>query len=390
MEVLVVIGIIIFIIWLFSGNKSKSTYTPPTTKFEPIDLNASNAKLYHDLGWDCSERNDHKQAIDYYNKAITYKAQANYYNNRAYSKSKTDDYRGAIEDYNKAIQLKPNEALYWLNRGFTHSNFDKDDLACPDWTKAAQLGSEKAKEMLEKYCKPKTQAVSPPVRRATTSTANPNEATLNQLGISYLYHMTHKNNLENILQNGLLSHTQAHGGLNQVDIADNQVNTRRGRRETIHNRSIHDYVPLYFNPKNPMLFRRRNIQDDIVILAIDRNLILSQNSIFTDGNAASQGTRFFNSINQLTQLNWRCIKGEFWNDFADGKRIRCAEVLVFPRIEIASIKKIYSNNTTVTAFAANKARNFRNITVEQNNNLYFSSYFDSSFDNAEPADDLPF
>lgn len=304
-------------------------------------------------------------------------SEAIYYNNRAVSKSQSNDYRGAIDDYSKAIQLNPNEALYWFNRGMTHHNNDNQLLACQDWKKASQIGSADAKELLKKYCEPRRETpVVPPVQRNTAPTISSNDVILNQLDISYLYHMTHKNNLENILQNGLLSHTLARAGLNQVDIADNQVNARRERRETIHNRSIHDYVPLYFNPKNPMLFKRRDIQDDILILAIDRNLILNQNSIFTDGNAASHGTRFFNSIAQLQQLNWRCIKGEYWNDFPDGKRIRCAEVLIFLRIEIAAIKKIYSNNTTVKVFATNKARNFRHIIVEQNNNLYFNSYFE--------------
>lgn len=367
MGVVVFIIIVVVLVLIFSGNSSspKRTYTPP--KQPDFDFNVYLAEQDFDKAREKSEEGNFQDAIYYYNQAISKKQKGIYYNNRAHCKSKINDYNGAIEDYNKAIQLEPSDAVYWANRGMTYYNNDKKELAIRDWRKASQLGSANAKKWLEEVTETTPPTI--PVRRQVTT--NPNEATLNQLGISYLYHMTHKNNLENILRNGLLSHTQAHGGLNQVDIADNQVNIRRGRRETIHNRSIHDYIPLYFNPKNPMLFKLRNIQDDVLILAIDRNLILNQNSIFTDGNAASQGTRFFNSIGQLTQLNWRCIRAEFWNDIADGKRIRCAEVLVFPRIEIASIKKIYSNNSTVTAFASSKARNFRHITVEQNNNLYF-------------------
>jgi tetratricopeptide (TPR) repeat protein len=402
MEVIIVIGIIIFLIWLFSGNSSNktSTHTPSsssTTTSKPIDTASTMASYYYDIAWKAGEEGKHSEAIENYNRAISYMPSAIYNNNRAFSKSKVNDYKGAIEDYSKAIQLAPNKALYWLNRGFTHNNNDKDELACRDWKKAAELGSEKAKEMLEKYCKPKTttrqsntltQNVNRPQSRAIV---NNNDAILNQYQIAYLYHMTHKGNLENILRSGLLSHNEAHRGLNQIDIADNEVNTRRRKREPIFNRSIHDYVPLYFNPKNPMLYRRKNIQNDIVIIAIDRNLLLSQNVLFTDGNAASQKTSFYNSINNLNRLNWQCIRDEYWNDYQDGKRIKCAEVLVYPKIEVSSIKKIICNNQVTLNFVRTKIRAYSSIASEVNNNLYFNSgdSFYIKIEN-EPLDDLPF
>src|SRR5690625_285750 len=80
---------------------------------------------------------------------------------------------------------------------------------------------------------------------------------LDEFNIDYLYHITHKDNLNNILQNGLESHNVARERhMIKVDIADNVVNDRRKRKELIYNRSLHDYVPLYFNPKNPMLYKR--------------------------------------------------------------------------------------------------------------------------------------
>jgi hypothetical protein len=214
---------------------------------------------------------------------------------------------------------------------------------------------------------------------------------LKQYQISYLYHITHKNNLGNILESGLLSHNEAHRGLNQIDIADNEVNNRREKREPVFNRSLHDYVPLYFNPKNPMLFRRKNIQNDIVILAIEKNLLLDQNVLFTDGNAASKTTSFYNTINNLSLLNWKCINSEYWNDYQDGKRIKCAEVLVYPKIEIASIKKIYCNNQITLNFIRTNINANIHIDSEINNNFYFKNItsFYNQIEN-EPLDDLPF
>ncbi|MES2704285.1 MAG: DarT ssDNA thymidine ADP-ribosyltransferase family protein [Bacteroidota bacterium] len=226
---------------------------------------------------------------------------------------------------------------------------------------------------------------------------------LDRFRIEYLYHMTHKNNLQNIIQNGLLSHNQArNNGLTQVDIADSQVNDRRSRNEPIYQRSIHDYVPLYFNPKNPMLFRRGNIQNDIVILAIDRSLLYQPHTVFTNGNAAATATLFYSNPNSLSNLNWNCINAEYWNDIIDGKRIKCAEVLVFPSIATNAIKKIYCNNQQTKLFVEGRLRPRDGISVEIKSNLYFSRFTQqqsssrhnfqppANYTAYNPIDDLPF
>jgi len=140
-----------------------------------------------------------------------------------------------------------------------------------------------------------------------------------------------------------------------------------------------------------MLFRRRNIQNDIVIIAIDRNILQCEDVLFTDGNAASKATSFYNSLNNLTRLNWQCIHSEYWIDYQDGKRIKCAEVLVYPKIEVASIKKIYCNNEQTLEFVRTKISANSHIASEINNNLYFnnSGSLYNLIEN-EPLDDLPF
>jgi hypothetical protein len=195
---------------------------------------------------------------------------------------------------------------------------------------------------------------------------------LDNFGINYLYHMTHRGNLENILQVGLKSHNYARQNeLMQKDIANNDVNNRRSKVEPIYNKSLHDYVPLYFNPKNPMLFVRKSIQKDIVILAIDRSLIYAENSIFTDRNAANAPTKFFNNTNSLNQINWECVRAEYWNGFEDGKREKMAEILVFPDISAKNIQKIYCNNSDTLQFIQEKTRNHQHIEIELTRNLYF-------------------
>jgi hypothetical protein len=172
-----------------------------------------------------------------------------------------------------------------------------------------------------------------------------NEAVLDNYKIDYVFHMTEVSNLKNILQYGLLSHNEAHSkGFNKTDIALQDVNQRRANKRPIHGISLHDYVPMYFNPKNPMLYRRKQIQDNIVILAIDRRVIYQNKSIFSDGNAASDATKFYNKLSDLVRLNWQCIRNEYWNDYVDGKRIKCAETLTHPKIPVKYVKKIHCNS----------------------------------------------
>ncbi len=158
--------------------------------------------------------------------------------------------------------------------------------------------------------------------------------------INYLYHFTHVDNMTSIWAHGLLSHNQAHqSDYVTNDISNRMVNERRATRE-VFGRPLHDYVPLYFTPKNPMLYARKKYQDDIAILSLDPDLILREDAIFTDGNAASGGTSFFTEIQDVDKLDWDCIRDEWWVNFEDGTRKRCAEVLLPLGVPFQSIQRI--------------------------------------------------
>lgn len=199
------------------------------------------------------------------------------------------------------------------------------------------------------------------------------EKILDKYSIEYLFHMTEISNIKNIFKFGLLSHSEAYvKELNVINISLNDVNQRRANKAPINGKSLHEYVPLYFNPKNPMLFLRKQLQDNIVILAIDRRVIYNQNSIFSDGNAASDSTTFYNNISDLNQLNWKCIKNEYWNDYDDGKRIKCAETLAYSNIPIKYIQKIYCNNISTKKVIENYKLKDMTFKVELNSKLFFN------------------
>ncbi len=170
---------------------------------------------------------------------------------------------------------------------------------------------------------------------------------LQEYRIDYLYHMTAIENLTSILKNGLLSHEEAHKQkLVHTDISDPHVQDLRfNLKDPFYGKALHSYVPLYFSPRNPMLYRRRELQDDIIILGIDPKLLLEPDVCFTDGNAAARDTYFYRGVEMLGQLPWDIIHAESWSNFENGKRIKCAEVLVPAKISIEKILFIFCRSS---------------------------------------------
>ncbi len=196
---------------------------------------------------------------------------------------------------------------------------------------------------------------------------------IQQHGIDYLYHMTYIDNLASIIENGLLSHNEAYRqGLIEADISDPDVQDIRANiKDPFHNRPLHEYVPLYFSPRNPMLYKRREIQEDIVILGLDPQILYESNILFTDGNAAASETFFYNDIQMLGQLPWKSIRARYWkDDIENGKRIKCAEVLIYPMINSDRIQYVFccSNKHRETIKAAKPGTR---ITGKVNRSLYF-------------------
>jgi hypothetical protein len=196
---------------------------------------------------------------------------------------------------------------------------------------------------------------------------------LQKYGIDHLYHMTYIDNLTSIIENGLLSHNEAYRqGAIAADISDPNVQDIRAETvDPFYNRPLHEYVPLYFSPRNPMLYKRREIQEDIVILGLDPQILSEPNVLFTDGNAAASETMFYRGIQMLNQLPWNSIRSRTWTDIEDGKRIKCAEVLVYPKIEPSRIQMVfcYSNKHRGTIISAKQGTL---IMGRVNPELYFS------------------
>jgi hypothetical protein len=164
---------------------------------------------------------------------------------------------------------------------------------------------------------------------------------------THFYHMTHNRNLEGILRHGILAWSRAHSeGLIEKDISDLSVQQRRNRPEPVFKQSIHDYAPLYLNPKNPMLYVRKHIQHEIVILFISPTVLDNRQHVFTNGNAAAGATQFSRDRSVVAESE-TVLLAPRWAELPDGKRRRCAEVLVYQSIPARYIVGAVCSNETL-------------------------------------------
>lgn len=188
----------------------------------------------------------------------------------------------------------------------------------------------------------------------------------NQYGVVSVWHMTHKNNVREILRSGILSNKTAYEIKNPIDISDHGVQRWRELEDPIYGRKLHEYAPTYINIKNPMLYVRRNIQHDLCLIEISLSALSDHNFIFTDGNAAARNTHFYNETSDLDKLPWDVLNASYWNDFPDGKRKRCSEVLIYPKIERKHITKLHCCSSSAYKYLSQLE-----VPVEISENLFF-------------------
>jgi len=169
---------------------------------------------------------------------------------------------------------------------------------------------------------------------------------------AYLLYLSRKESFEDIIKSGILPLNETKKkNLLSGSFADADVQERRERKSyyfsDAKSYNLHDVVPLYFKAKTPTLSVRRDQQENLFFCKVSPLKLISDPKIafaFTDGNAASDITSSYYDLKKLDKLKWKVIHAEFWNDHADGKRIRNSEFLIFPKIEIKYIFEFSVNN----------------------------------------------
>lgn len=164
--------------------------------------------------------------------------------------------------------------------------------------------------------------------------------------IKSLYYITHVDNISSILERGILSHAQVESTkVPFTPIYDSGIVTKRQGKQTPSSKSLWEYANLYFQPRNPMMYRVVHEKDkkDVAIIGVKPDVLNKSGVILTDGNAANDPTHFYTTRDGVVVLQqmWSIIQNDWWNDSDGSKRKIMAECLVPDTISPESIHSIY-------------------------------------------------
>ncbi|OYD90555.1 Appr-1-p processing protein [Nostoc sp. 'Peltigera membranacea cyanobiont' 210A] len=164
--------------------------------------------------------------------------------------------------------------------------------------------------------------------------------------IKSLYYITHIENLPSILQRGILSHKKVEElGVSYTPIYDSGIVSKRKDKFTPAKSSLWEYANLYFQPRNPMMYRVVHEKDkrDIAVIGVKPDVLAAAGGLITDGNAANDPTQFFaiKEGREILQKQWKIIQNEWWNDLDGSKRKIMAECLVPKQISPELVHSIF-------------------------------------------------
>jgi hypothetical protein len=205
--------------------------------------------------------------------------------------------------------------------------------------------------------------------------------------INQLHYISHIENIPSILKLGILSHgiidkqkikfLSFFKKVKFTPIYDEEIILIRKNRKTPDNKSLWEYVNLYFQPRNPMLYRVvcEQSAENIAVLGVDFDVIKLADAFVTDGNAASISSYIVPAKEHKEVINplKKVLNGEWWtdDDQIDSKRKIMAECLVPEKIEPGYIKAIYVADDSIAAEVKKKI--FIKIPVIPEPHLFFKN-----------------
>lgn len=199
-------------------------------------------------------------------------------------------------------------------------------------------------------------------RSAMTDNLRPDKA--------LIFRITHKNNIEWILHNGLVSTNSTHFDPNFVQIGSPDLIEKRRSREipVPPHGTLQDYIPFYFTPFSPMLLNiktgyngiRKRQNDEIVIIVSSLFQVRDHgiSFVFSNRHAFLQTARFSNDISDLDMIDWDILQRRDFrrdpNDFGKMERYQ-AEALIWKHLPVKSFVGIVSYDRETAEWAGGLA-----------------------------------
>lgn len=170
-----------------------------------------------------------------------------------------------------------------------------------------------------------------------------------------VYRMTHIDNIEHVLRNGITNRNSPNHNPDYITIGDIRlISTRDIKQVSVDNGdflnfnaatiTLGDFIPFYFGVRMPMLYVIQNGGNFVakstpaakivyMVCAVNEIIKCHENCYFSDGHATDNLTSFYDStqMNELPNIvDWNAVKAAYWSgqENLNIKRKKQAEFLV--------------------------------------------------------------
>lgn len=169
------------------------------------------------------------------------------------------------------------------------------------------------------------------------------------LNKTYLFRMTHIENIPHILQYGITHSTSINANPNFMPIGDGSLIATRNRFQLNNGKFLGEYIPFYFGVRTPMLYVMQKgfnmvaptPAENIIYCVTSVQKVIDEqlDFIFTDGHAVDGFTAQYSMTeiqNIDTIIDWNAVKAKYWRSDTDLdlKRRKEAEFLILGDIAI--------------------------------------------------------
>lgn len=206
----------------------------------------------------------------------------------------------------------------------------------------------------------------------------------------YAYHFTLVNNLESIIDSGLLcTNLKNERRISHENIAEQGI---QGRRSTMPvpcsgGNHVHDYVPFYFAKKTAMqlgVINKKNVDQPLLIYFAIPIEIIEQKAgvVFSDASANTDAPpNFYNasSVNMLNALNWTAIDDRRWGCPTDEYRHqKMAELLIPGSIHITEVSYIVVWNRWIKERVEKifETKNIQSPIIKFDGDHYYTNFYE--------------
>jgi hypothetical protein len=203
-----------------------------------------------------------------------------------------------------------------------------------------------------------------------------------------IFRITHRSNMEWILQNGLHCSSSPTKDPNFLSIGNRELIAKRDSRPVPVPPSggLGDYVPFYFTPFSPMLLNiitgygdiKRRSNDEIVILisSLDELDQLGVRYVFTDRHAYLVSAEFYADRGDLDKVDFGLLQQrDFQRDPEDPGKVERyqAEALVYQHLPVAALLGVacYTEKTRQSVERSARERGI-DLTILKRRGWYFT------------------